>query len=323
MEKEEQTYWWHITRRAILESILNRFKGLLWCHPERNGSGVEGSPPLACLARDSSTSPTLGVAALGMTKEQLGMTNKQVRARSCKILDVGCGTGVNFAWLNQFGEVMGADTSELAITIANRKGTAVLGRAEDLPFEDNTLDLVTAFDVLEHIADEKRVLGEWGRVLRPRGLLFVSVPAYQWLFGPHDRALEHLRRYNVPQLKRILSDNDFNVIFASHFFALTFPIFLLQRFWVRNMPIIRSWIRQNNPSSPPLNKGEVGWGCNLQRLTNEPLTDKSQYVNVPKWLNNFLISLGRVEAGWLKFGRFPFGSSIVVLARKIDQPRNI
>ncbi|KKT86905.1 MAG: Methyltransferase type 11 [candidate division Kazan bacterium GW2011_GWB1_45_10] len=210
--------------------------------------------------------------------------------RTVKILDVGCGTGENFSWLSKFGEVVGADTSELAIELANQKGRAVLGRApafagraEDLPFEDNTFNLITAFDVLEHLPDETRVLKEWGRVLCSGGYLFLSVPAYQWLYGPHDRALQHLRRYNLSQLKKILQNNGFHIIFASYFFCLTFPAFLAQRWLVK--------FSQN---------------------------DTSQYVGVAPWLNSFLIALGKAESAWLKFGQFPFGSSIVILARKID-----
>ncbi|MFA5967585.1 MAG: class I SAM-dependent methyltransferase [Patescibacteria group bacterium] len=258
LAEEEKTYWWHISRRAILQTILNRFHGLLFCHPERNDSGVEGSPPL-----DSSTS-------LGMTREE-----------KLRILDVGCGTGENFYWLSKFGEIVGTDTSELAVALAAQKGKAVLGRAEDLPVESGEFDLVTAFDVLEHLADESRVLGEWGRVLLSGGLLFISVPAYQSLFGPHDRALGHFRRYNLRPLTKLLQNNGFNIIFSSYFFCLTFPLFWLQRIFVKK---------------------------SSQALV--------QYIAVPKWINNFLIGVGKVESWWLSFAKFPFGSSIVILAKK-------
>ncbi|MBU1092516.1 hypothetical protein KJ836_02520, partial [Patescibacteria group bacterium] len=176
--------------------------------------------------------------------------------------------------------------------------------------------------------DDAKVLQEWKRVLHSGGRLFLSVPAYQGLFGPHDRALGHLRRYNLPQLKKILQNNGFTVVFSSYFFCLTFPAFLAQRFWVRNIST------QNNPSpsmrgvaQPPLTKGRSptqsglrpgGRGGVVQNNTvrKSSSDDKSQYVDVPKWLNNFLIGFGEIESWWLSFSKFVFGSSIVVLAKK-------
>ncbi|MBU1092078.1 class I SAM-dependent methyltransferase, partial [Patescibacteria group bacterium] len=182
LSEQEKLYWWHISRRSILQSVLDRFRAqffcypdLLLCHPERS-RGI--SEPV--LLNSSAPSPA-GESA----------------QNDIRILDVGCGTGENFYWLSKFGEVTGADTSELAVELADQKGKAVLGRTEDLPFEDGTFDLVTAFDVLEHVTDDAKVLQEWKRVLHSGGRLFLSVPAYQGLFGPHDRALGHLRRYNL------------------------------------------------------------------------------------------------------------------------------
>ncbi len=257
LREEEQTYWWHIARRMILESILNRFLPAIR-HPEF----ISGSPSL--------TSKNIGLEML-----------KQVQHDGRRILDVGCGTGENFQWLGKFGKVAGVDTSELAVELASQKGTAVLGRAEDLPFEDQVFDLVAAFDVLEHLSEEERALGEWGRVLCSRGLLFISVPACQWLFGPHDRALGHYRRYSLPELIKLLKQYGFQPIFASYIFCGTFPLFFIQR-----------------------------W---LARYSHQ---DAQQYIPVPQWVNNILIGLGKAEAGWLRVAKFPFGSSIVVLARK-------
>ncbi|MFH1088502.1 MAG: class I SAM-dependent methyltransferase, partial [Patescibacteria group bacterium] len=206
----------------------------------------------------------------------------------------------------KFGDVTGVDSSEMAVALANSaanhmipelvdelhltpraqsrgyiQGKAVLGRAEDLPFENREFDLVTAFDVLEHLPDESRAIGEWGRVLRSGGVLFISVPAHQWLFGPHDRALNHYRRYELNQLLRLLIKNNFSPIFSTYIFGFSFPLFILQRGLLKNSP-----------------------------------GRQTQYVNLPSWLNSLLISLGKLEAVWLRFSRFPFGSSIVILARK-------
>ncbi len=300
LQEEEQTYWWHVSRREVLHSVLARhaefISASLHCHP-----GPTGRRP----SSDSGSRPGFRVPSIrGAGKP--GMT-------IVKILDVGCGTGENFCWLSKFGEVIGVDSSETAVMFANsaanhmspelteesrfnpraesRPGRtesrgyiiskAVLGRAEDLPVETGEVDLVTAFDVLEHLSDENRVIEEWGRVLRSGGLLFISVPAYQSLFGPHDRALGHFRRYNLPPLIKLLQTNGFSIIFSSYFFCLTFPLFWLQRI-----------------------------------LVKKSSQTSVQYVAVPKWINNFLIGAGKLESWWLSFAKFPFGSSIVVLAQK-------
>jgi len=294
LAKQEKTYWWHVSRRVILQSVLSHHAKFIsasfHCHP-----GPTGQRP----SSDSGSRPGFPIES-GMTV--------------MNILDVGCGTGENFKWLQNFGEVTGVDSSEVSVALANsvvcptsnaagvdyfipraqpRPGRAqsrgyiseqvVLGRAEDLPVEDKEFNLVTAFDVLEHVTDERRVLGEWGRVLSLGGLLFISVPAYQWLFGPHDRALMHYRRYNLSGLIKLLKDNGWQPLFSSYIFCLTFPLFLCQR-----------------------------WLAKFSRR------DAQQYIAVPPWINSILIGLGKLEASWLRFGKLPFGSSIVVLARKND-----
>ncbi|MFH1088295.1 MAG: GtrA family protein [Patescibacteria group bacterium] len=342
-----------------------------------------------------------------------GTDSSRLTPRTIKILDVGCGTGSNMQWLQEFGVVTGVDSSKTAVALANSatdrmspelidglnftppraqvvepacrqaggyiQNQALLGRAEQLPFADGSFDVLTAFDVLEHIKNDNQVLKEWGRVLSDKGLIYLTVPAHQWLFGPHDRAMGHYRRYSMRQLGKLLSQNGFKPIFTTYIFSSTFPIFLLQRVWVRNISVIRSWTRsdtelarmadegvdrQNNssfhylgaddisshrhsglasaqralarrdPESRQENKQKKILDPNLAssqssvqddgfRVQNDAvrdmsLTDKSQYVNVPKWLNNSLISLGQLEANWVKFSKLPFGSSIVVLAQKKD-----
>ena len=298
MRQQEGNYWWHISRRKILQSVLSRF---ILRHPEFISLAGQAASPCHSGLDPESRQKNKQKNSCSFLDSRPCLPVGKVRRNDSglRILDVGCGTGGNFRWLRQFGEVTGVDSNETAVELANSAGVeglyftpraesrgylqtnAVWGRAEDLPFEDREFDLVTAFDVLEHLSDERRALREWGRVLHPQGLLFVSVPAYPWLFGPHDRALEHYRRYNLPDLMKLLKDNDFQPIFSSYIFCLTFPLFLFQR-----------WLAKSSRR------------------------DIQQYIPVPKMVNDLLIGLGSIESGWLKFAKFPFGSSIVVLAKK-------
>ena len=175
----------------------------------------------------------------------------------------------------------GVDLNPMAIKLAGRYGKTQIGDALALAYPADSQDMITTFDLLEHLPDDAAALREWHRVLKNGGYLMVSVPAYQWLFGPHDRALSHYRRYTRPQLVALLRQAGFTIIMSSYLFMFTFPIFVLQRLLARG----------------------------LQRGTG--------YNPAPPMINSLLILLGRLEAALIKSISLPFGSSVIVLARKI------
>src|SRR4030042_5267546 len=138
--------------------------------------------------------------------------------KGTKILDVGCGAGINLLMLGQFGQAIGIDSSKRAVELSKKYGKAALGDALKLPFPDESFDVLTALDLLEHLEDDRKALREWRRVLKPGGYALVSVPAYQWLFGPRDRELMHQRRYNLPSLVEAVKEAGLEPVFASYFF---------------------------------------------------------------------------------------------------------
>ena len=86
-----------------------------------------------------------------------------------RILDVGCGTGANLEMLAQFGEAEGVDVSDDALEFCRLKGLkAQKGLAETLPFADETFELTTALDVVEHLDDDMAGLKEMHRVTKRR-----------------------------------------------------------------------------------------------------------------------------------------------------------
>jgi len=122
------------------------------------------------------------------------------------ILDVGCGTGANLEMLSGFGDAEGVDVSPEAITFCRDRGlnNVRLGQAEQLPFADNSFDLVTALDVVEHLDDDVAGLREMRRVLRPGGRALLFVPAFMFLWGVQDDVSHHRRRYTLDGLSKIV-----------------------------------------------------------------------------------------------------------------------
>ena len=242
MDEVEGSHWWFVGRRAILESFLETLVG-----PK---SKVQGPKP-------GTGGP--------------------------KILDVGCGTGANLEMLAQYGEARGVDVSDDALEFCRRKGLdAEKGLAEELPFEDESFDVVTALDVVEHLDDDVAGLKEMHRVLKKGGKTLIFVPAFMWLWGVQDDISNHRIRYTREQIVDRLELAGFKVDRATYanltFFA----------------PILA--------------------GRTLMKLTGiKPESENN--VNVSA-LNGVFGKLFGAERFWLKNFNFPFGVSIVVTASK-------
>lgn len=148
-----------------------------------------------------------------------------------QVLDVGCGTGFNLRPLEQFGRVRGVDMAPEALEFCRRRGlTSVsLQQAEELPFDDASFGLLTAFDVIEHIADDEGALREFGRVMTRDGWLLIYTPALPWLYNEHDRIVHHQRRYRRSELENKLRQAGFEVVHLAYVNGLVLPLVLLAR----------------------------------------------------------------------------------------------
>jgi SAM-dependent methyltransferase len=121
-----------------------------------------------------------------------------------QVLDAGCGSGRTMDELHGYGKVRGFDLNPLGVEYARGRGHADVrvARIEDVPYPDESFDLVTCLDVVEHTPDDVRSLAELHRVTRPGGWLVATVPAYQLLWSSHDVANQHYRRYRHGRLRR-------------------------------------------------------------------------------------------------------------------------
>ncbi|HEX9646216.1 MAG TPA: methyltransferase domain-containing protein [Alphaproteobacteria bacterium] len=140
-----------------------------------------------------------------------------------QILEVGCSTGSNLALLGRFGTVTGlemhAPTAERCR--ARHPGTEVLCAAIPAPLA-RRFDAICAFDVLEHIGDERGAVDWLADHLKRPGQLFVAVPAFAFLWSRHDNLAHHRRRYTRAGLARALAPR-FDVTYATYFNFHLFP----------------------------------------------------------------------------------------------------
>src|SRR5437763_2941425 len=160
---------------------------------------------------------------------------REIKDRTPRILDVGCGTGANLVMLSEFGDAEGVDISEDALSFCRERGLQNVrhGAAEKLPYEDETFDLVTALDVVEHLDDDVAGLREMRRVLHPGGHLLLFVPTFMFLWGVQDEVSNHRRRYRMPELRSAVEKAGFRVERTTYANITFFMLVLLIRKFIR------------------------------------------------------------------------------------------
>ena len=200
------------------------------------------------------------------------------------ILDLGSGTGGMTKYLEKYGKVTGIEQNRYSVKLAKSKNVNIkCGNINNVKIPKNKYDLVTIFDVLYHknIYNEKKVLEKAKDALKNGGYILITDSAFNFLRSYHDVATQGNKRYTLEQIKMILQDSGFDIIFASYIFFSIFPLVLTARG-------IKNIIKRN-----------VG----------------SDVRELPKFINSFLIFILRLEASCLKYFSFPYGSSIIILAQ--------
>jgi SAM-dependent methyltransferase len=156
------------------------------------------------------------------------LARTQARGR---ILDLGCGTGGVLQHLSPFGDAIGLDPApEAAQYCRLRSVPMIVGSGMELPFADASFDAVLALDVIEHVPDDVALLCEARRVLRPGGVLVVTVPALPWLWSAHDDVNHHYRRYTLSTLRGSLRAGGFRPRQISYYNAILLPLAIARKF---------------------------------------------------------------------------------------------
>ena len=203
--------------------------------------------------------------------------------RAPRILDVGCGTGINIEAFERFGPTLGLDLSATALAFCRERGRDGLVQASGvhLPFPDRSFDVVTAIGVVEHIEQDRAALAEWARVLAPGGQLVLLTSAYSWMWSGHDVSNHHVRRYTTKEVRAMLADVGLVDVRASYVNCLLFPPIAVVR-------LAERLARRGRTPEPHKDTGEV-----------------------PAPANRALVALLAVEAWLLRRWDLPFGVSMV------------
>lgn len=207
--------------------------------------------------------------------------------KPASILEVGCGTGGNLSLLSKYGTVRAVEANDFARHKAEERHVAVSVQAAHLPDAmpkmDERFDLITMFDVLEHIDEDPETLTLLRGYLKPEGKLCLTVPAMPFLWSGHDVANHHKRRYTKQSLTKVVTNAGYKPSYISYFNIWLFPVVAATRVISRALGI-----RQ----------------------------DKSDLSMPAPWLNNLLERLFASERNWIGKTQMPFGVSLIMSANR-------
>jgi len=155
-----------------------------------------------------------------------------------KVLEIGCGVGGNVGLLSQSGNYLGIDMHRPAIDHCSEKFPQFnfqCTRVEDIPeeFSSNKFDSIYILDVLEHIDDQLEILKSTKNYLTQNGKILLTVPAFEFLWSPHDDFVHHVRRYTKSGLQKTLEEAGYKVERITYFNSILFPLALIQRLSMR------------------------------------------------------------------------------------------
>ncbi len=204
-----------------------------------------------------------------------------------KVLDAGCGTGHNMGFLQNQAFYVGCDIAHEALSFCKVNGISNLAQCnlEQMSFKPKSFDTIMALDVIEHVQDPYTVVGQLKKLLTDDGTIIVTVPAFRFLWSPHDESLSHMRRYNRQDLLDLLTDAGFEVKLSGYFFCSTFlPVAVIR--------IIRKIFVKNEDA------------------TCDTFTTPNRFVNAAIFFKLWM------EAKLLRICPLPFGTSLYALARK-------
>lgn len=210
---------------------------------------------------------------------------RYLAASSAKsILDVGCGDGLFFNRLRQFGNAEGVEAAAELVSPNGPNRPQITVAPFDRSFQPGKkYDVILMLDVLEHLDAPEEAMRHALSLLENDGLLFVTVPAFRLLWTNHDRLNQHRTRFTKASFTQLAISAGIEIVAIRYFFFWLFPVKLVVR--------IAQLILGREPRIPRVPSSRI---------------------------NRFLYTFSRAEE---KLARnlsphLPFGSSLFVVARR-------
>lgn len=270
------------------------------------------------------------VAAM-LARYRVGTDLDAAAAAAHRVLEVGPGTGSMIDVMTRHGRMYAADAylPALRLLAEHRPAAAdvvpVGADLSRLPFLTGSFALIGCFDVLYHqrVGDVGAALGELRRVCAPAGYLAITDSAFPVLRSAHDVATHAARRFRLADLTGPLQHAGFTVEHASYFHALLFPAALAMRLGKR---LLHGSPRLGRSGYEAVSAGGAGQGggavaegpAATAGEPHAPVAPHSDLAPVSPWLNGVLLSLYRIETPLAIRFRLPFGSSLLILARRLS-----
>ena len=208
------------------------------------------------------------------------------------IFDIGGGNGIVSIGLEREGiNTVLVEPGEAGILNAQKRNlkNLICSTLNDAAFMPDSIPSIGLFDVLEHVEDDHAFLKNLNNLLVPNGKIYISVPAYSFLWSNEDDLGGHYRRYTLDLLEKKLKQTGFRLLYKTYIFCvLPIPIFLMR----------------SVPSRLGLAKNSIVVSDQKQVHSSISILNK-----VHQW------ELRRIQ----KWKTIPFGGSCLLAAHKISE----
>ena len=203
------------------------------------------------------------------------------------VFETGCGTGfvlANLARLHPNKFFFGGEGYVSGLNHARRRVPNAkfiqFDACNNTPFEDE-FDVIGAFDVIEHLADDERALKQMHKALKRNGGIIITVPQHQWLWSNIDEKAGHKRRYDRKGLIQKITKAGFKINLITSFVTLLLPLMV------------------------------------VSRLIKSPKSQPQVELRLPRGINAAFVKICALERHIIKNGfSLPLGGSLACVAKK-------